>query len=226
MSKKRASFLKPAEQMVAERPQYIPPETMAVSTPLDRETARMEAEEDQRRTVMEGEYRARNRARTLLSLEVTRTSSPSERLRIILPEGCPFGLRWCDEEYRDKMGMDIWTAVTAEEFDDLKQFVNVDQVHVRENGLVMAGRLFLAKAPRAKLEARNALHYQRSQRALRQAAEGRTPLMRKTGHGESSAAVSAGLSTGQLEDRVNAASGEDPLVRFTSQLRDDSLKGY
>jgi hypothetical protein len=225
MSKKRASFLKPAEQLVAEGPQYVPPETMAVSTPLDAETARMEAEEDQRRKVMEGEYRARNRARTLLSLEVTRTSSPSERLRIVLPEGCPFGLRWCDEEYRDKMGMDIWTAVTAEEFEDLKQYVNADQVRVRENGLVMAGRLFLAKAPRAKLEARNALHYQRSQRNLKQASEGQTPLMRRTGQGEHSAAVPAGLSTGQLEERVNR-SGGDPLVKFTSQLRDDSLKGY
>lgn len=218
-SAKRATFLKSAEQLVEEREDYVPPDT-----PMDRDVQRMEADMEHQRRVMEGEYRARNRARTLLSMEVTRAASPSERLKIVLPDGCPFGLRWCDDEYRDKMGMDIWSAVTPEEFDDLKRFVNTDQVKVKD-GRVMAGGLFLAKAPREKIEKNTALYFQRSQRSLSRASAGRASLMNRVGSGEDRRAVPAGASMGDIEDRAGFGRDE-PLIRFKGQLRDDSLAGY
>lgn len=208
---KRASFLKSAEQMVEERAEVT----------IDRDDPdirRMEAEAEERRRIMESEIRTRQRANVLLSMEVRRQASPSERLNLNTPEEAPFRLRWCDDTYRKRIGMDIWRPVTAEEFESLRQYVNVDQVEVKEDGRVYAGGLFLAMAPTSKVEERTALHYQRSQRNLKAAAMGQMALAgAKPGS-------SAGESMEELARRANAGLGEgDELIRFTGKLRDDKL---
>lgn len=203
-SSKKATFLKSAEQLVEERHQ----------DPLDVEDEREAREAEHAHRVMQAEFKARNRARTLLSMEVVRDHSPSERLTIKTPEGFPWGLRWCDEEYRAKRGMKYWVAVTHDEYEEFREYVNAPQVEKREDGKVWAGGLFLCKAPREILDRTAALHFQRSQKQLRRAVRGQLAAQNLQGKGSEIPSMQ------QYVEGLNRSSDE-PLVKFTGTMSGD-----
>ncbi len=214
---KRASFLgKSAEQIVDEKHVEAPP--VVAQTGVDSEGQEPEPgdelhKEHDRLMGMryDPEYVARNRAKVLLSTEVTREYSPSERLTLIVPEGCPWAYRWCDPTHRHRVGMGPWVAVMDE--DEAKQLSVSKTVMKGEDGKMYAGGLFLAKAPLEEIEKYRALHYQRSQRMLQAAVRGQATASVHTEDGTEK----AGFETfSQINKRT--ARGGDKGIRMTGKL--------
>ena len=205
---KSVSFLKSAEQMVEDRP----------SGPMTTDDiVAIRGLEDARRGFRhDPEYKAKNRAETLGSMEVTRDYSPSERLVIRTPEDWPFEYRWCDDEHRKRVRMEPWVALSSEtDWDEANRMCPTKTIR-KEDGRIMVGGLFLARAPKDQIEKIRALNYQRSQRRMAQAVQGETSARTRTDAGGSM----PGFESFDSMNRSTSRAG-DGGVSMSGTLSDD-----
>lgn len=212
MTQERASFLSTAEQMVEARPE--------VAATAEQEPTLEESRADTIDRLSghryDPEYEAMNRAKVLLSMEVTREYSPSERLTLKVPKGHPYEYRWNEDRHRHRVGMGPWEPLTGEiGLKEAHKICPTKTVRLAEDGRIMAGELFLCKAPREEIEKLRALHYQRSQRKLRAASKGSEASSIRNPDGT----ISPASETFDQLHRSTARPG-DKGIRFTGKLTD------
>ena len=163
---KRLSFLKKAEDMVAETKSEDPRTTDEIDAQRELQDARMGLRHDP-------EYKAKNRAEVLRSMEVVRDFSPSEGLTLKRPsEDWPWGYRFCNPETRKNMlpWVPLDATIPAQRDEAMKVCIS-KRLRVQD-GVFMSGELVLCRAPWAECESMAALAFQRSQRRMTAAASG------------------------------------------------------
>lgn len=198
--KRKKSHLRTAEEMVADSKHADGPQT-----PMDRKLLQDHIQH-------QADYKSRARAEYLMSMDVVRAHSPSERLTLDVKENDPYSYHWCNERRRQRIGagMDGWVPVT--DMEEAKRLCGSS--HLREEGgKIMSGDLFLCKRPREISEQRAALHYQRSQRNLKAAARGVAPATKTRADGTQE------FSESFSDIERSTASVSDPGVRMTGRIK-------